>query len=183
MADLSQSAFAVVNEVGTVGMILYSGDLSSAELEKCVEMHLQMAIPSVGEIVERGESMIAWMSPDELLLMTSETKVASILAAFETDLADLHHLALDVSATRIVFEICGDGVRDVLAKGTPAVVTLESFRAGQMRRSRLGQVQAAFWMRDDATVRVVCRRSEAGYLRDWLHFATLDGSAPNYFSA
>lgn len=183
MADQSLHAWADVREIGGLGMILFRGDLSSPALETCVKTHLDLSIPGVGGIEERGEAMVGWMSPDELLFMVPEEQVPAVLGLLDTDLSGTHHLATDVSAMRMVFEICGSGVRDALAKGTPTDVAPGSFRIGQLKRSRLGQVAAAFWMRDEETVRLICRRSEAGYLGDWLHFATLEGSDPDYHSA
>ncbi len=181
-ANPPDGPLAAMREVSHVGMILLRSDLSSEELATWLTSQFKVDVPGIGELAEHGSCAVAWMSPDELLLITPDSAVDSTLFSVQSGLADVHHLAVDVSAMRIVFEICGDKFRDVLAKGTPANVAPESFLAGQMRRSRLGQVQAAFWLRDEETVWIICRRSEAGYLRNWLHSATLEGSAPNYFS-
>jgi len=52
-------------------------------------------------------------------------------------------------------------IRDRLS---PADLRASSFKAGVMRRSRIGQVAAAFWMQD-AGIDVVCFRSVADYMQ------------------
>ena len=56
----------------------------------------------------------------------------------------------------------------MIAKLAPVDLHPDQFAAGDFRRTRLGQVAAAFWMRDDDTLQIICFRSVAGYTFDLL---------------
>jgi sarcosine oxidase subunit gamma len=49
------------------------------------------------------------------------------------------------------------------------------------RRTRMGQVPAAFWLRDDGAFEVICFRSVARYMFDQLCVAAQPGSAVGHF--
>ena len=83
-------------------------------------------------------------------------------------LAGSHHLVANVSDARAMFTLKGDRAREILAKLSPADVTEAGFGPGQMRRSRMAQVAAAFWITADGTVNVVCFRSVGAYVFDLL---------------
>ena len=123
------------------------------------------------------------MSPDELLIMLQADAAAHAVEKFGAKLGAEHHLAVDVSALRVMYEISGAGAREVLAKGTPADVSPEALPEGVFCRSRVGQLQAAFWSAGDDAFRIICRRSEAEYLKDWLTAAAAPGTVPEYFNA
>ena len=94
-----------------------------------------------------------------------------------------HTLAVNVSDARAVFRISGAHSRDVLAKLAPVDLSPDSFTPGMIRRTRLAQVPAAFWIEDGDSFRLVCFRSVAQYVFDLLKTAAEAGSAPEYYSA
>ena len=153
---------------------MFRGDLSDRELTSRLVDALGTELPGKLRIVTGDGIRIAWMSPDELLLMT-EGDAAEMLSALSDALQDVHHLLVDVSAMRVEFEVTGP-IRDVLSKGTPTDLSPGAFAVGDFRRSRIGQIQAAFWLTDDSTARIACRRSEAEYLAKWLDAAVKEGS-------
>ena len=61
----------------------------------------------------------------------------------------------------------GAAARDVLAKLTPADVGPVGLPTGRVRRTRLGQVPVAFWVRE-GRIELVCFRSVATYVFDLL---------------
>ena len=97
----------------------------------------------------------------------------------QSGLEGAHALVADVSDARSVFTVAGMGAREVLAKLTPADVSPDAFGAGMVRRSRLAQVPAAFWLQDDDTI--ICFRSVAGYVLDLLSSAAAPGGEVKYF--
>jgi sarcosine oxidase subunit gamma len=51
-----------------------------------------------------------------------------------------------------------------------------SFAVGTMRRTRMAQVAAAFWMRDARTIDVICFRSVSEYVFGILSVAAAEGA-------
>lgn len=157
-----------VHEAGLRGMITLRGDLSSRRLRKVCTEITGAAMPDVGAANCDGDRGLCWMSPDELLILVERDKVAEALGKIVDAMKDRHHLAVDVSDARAVFTVAGQGMREVLAKLTPADMHPDALSPGVMRRTRLGQVAAAFWLRDEETAEVICFRSVARYVFDLL---------------
>lgn len=89
-------------------------------------------------------------------------------------------MAVNVSDARATFTLEGQGAREVLAKGAPVDISPAVFGKGEIRRSRIGQIAAAFWTLDGETFEVVCFRSVGAFMFDWLSNAARDGSLPEY---
>lgn len=111
-----------------------------------------------------------WMAPDEALLCLPRGDAGAGLAALRGALAGQRHLALDVTDARATFRLTGAGARETLAKGAPVDLSPAAFGQGDARRTHLGQVAAAFWMTgaEPDAFELVCFRSVAGYVFDWL---------------
>ena len=174
------SGLATVREVPAPGMIALKGDL--AVLGPGVEAATGCAVPDMRGIVASGEARVAWMAPDELLLIVPRAQVAETREALGEALAGTHHLAADVSDMRAVFRIEGaeTTVREVLAKLCPVDLAPGVFEPGEIRRTRLAQVPAAFWLEEDGAT-LVCFRSVARYAFDVLKGAAATGGAVGYF--
>ncbi len=185
LMGVAYDGIASVRELGLQGMITLRGDLASPKIKNAttavagVDMPGQRGINTV--MAEGEENAIAWMSPDELLILLPYLAVPSALAVIEKALGDAHALAVDVSDARAMFEVKGAAAREVLAKLAPVDLSPEAFQPGEIRRTRLAQVPAAFWMEDDQTFRVVAFRSVAGYVFDILKAAAAPGSKVGYF--
>ncbi len=89
-------------------------------------------------------------------------------------------MAVNVSDARAVFLIEGQGAREVLAKGAPVDMSSGVFGKREIRRTRIGQLAAAFWTLDGETFEVVCFRSVGAFMFDWLSNAAQEGSLPEY---
>lgn len=153
---------AVVTRAEPRGMITLRGDLSSAKMKKAVKDATGQAMPVSGQFLGDGTSGVAWMSPDELLVIVPYDTVADAWAQIDKTLADQHYLAADVSDARAVFSVTGTDAPEVLARLCPVDLHSDSFAVGQFRRTRLAQVAAAFWMHDTG-FDVVCFRSVGDY--------------------
>lgn len=161
-------------------MITLRGDLSSAPLKTAVSAAVGLDIPAQRKVNHGPKGGVAWMSPDELLLLVDYDKADTITAEISMALAGEHHMAVNVSDARAVFTIEGKGAREVLAKGAPVDMSQGVFEIGEIRRSRIGQLAAAFWTLDGETFEVVCFRSVGGFMFDWLTNAAREGSLPEY---
>lgn len=155
-----------VRDLGLRGMITLRCDIS-----KTTEI-VGMEKPAIGKIVTYGERSLAWMSPDEVLVLLPYQDVTTALSQISEQFQSLHHLVVDVSDARAMFSLTGQGAREVIAKLAPVDMHADSFGPGQFRRSRLGQVAAAFWMVENGDINLICFRSVASYV-----YALLDKSA------
>jgi sarcosine oxidase subunit gamma len=79
-----------------------------------------------------------------------------------------------------VIAVEGSYGREVIATLAPADLHPDSVKPGDVRRPRLGQVAAAFWMRDDDTFEVICFRSVAGYTFDLLAMSAKSGEVGHF---
>ena len=170
-----------VAELGLSGMITVRGDLASTGIKNAVTGLAAVDMPGQREIQVDGGRGIAWMSPDELLVLVPYDEAAGAAETMQAALGDEHALVVNVSDARAHFRISGAGAREVLAKGSPVDFSPEAFGPGQIRRSRVGQVAAAFWISGEDSFDLVCFRSVAGYMFDWLTTAAKEGSLPGYY--
>lgn len=192
MSDRVQSALpgasfdgiAQVREAGACGMITVRGDFASAAFKKAVAAATGGAkLPAQRGIAVAGDSAVAWMSPDELLVMCPHGDAPARTAALAEALRGEHALAVNVSDARAVFDLSGAAAREVLAKLCPVDFAPGAFGEGEIRRTRMAQVAAAVWMTGPESFRIVCFRSVAAYVFGLLGAAAAEGSGVGLFQA
>lgn len=177
LPDARFEGIANVTEASLVGMITIRGDFSSKPFAKAVEAVAGCKLPDIRKINAGSEGrMLAWMSPDELLLVTDHGSADSDVTSLVDGFGDEHALAVNVSDARAVFSIAGAGARETIGKVAPVDMSVSEFGVGDFRRTRFAQVPAAFWMQDDGGFQVVCFRSVAQYMFDLLSVAAQEGS-------
>jgi sarcosine oxidase subunit gamma len=152
-----------IREAGLRGMITLRGDLTDRKLRKICATLTGADVPHQGKANVVDDKGLCWMSPDEVLVLVPYADVAEALAKIEKALAGQHYLAANVSDARALIHVEGRYCREVIAKLAPADLHPDSFAPGDFRRTRLGQVAGAFWMRDEDTFEVICFRSVADY--------------------
>ncbi|MGJ8547197.1 MAG: sarcosine oxidase subunit gamma [Sulfitobacter sp.] len=170
------AGIAEVKEIGPQGMITLRGDLDAPYLHKVAMGATGLDFPSQRMCNCVGENALAWMSPDELLVMLPYGLVHQNLEKMHKALGGKHALAVNVSDARAVFQVKGPRAREVMAKLAPVDLDPKSFTPGMFRRTRLAQVAAAFWMRDEETFEIICFRSVGQYVFDLLKVAAQPGS-------
>lgn len=156
------------------GMVSLRADLTDPACVNAVKTVLGL-IPDTRKIIWQDSVGIAWMSPDELLVVCSDP--APLIADLGVALDGVHHLVVDVSDARAVFQISGPW-RDILSAGAPVDMHPDVFSPGEIRRTRLGQVAAAFWAVDTSTAELICFASVAEFVADWLLTAAREGAEP-----
>ncbi|MEQ6202718.1 sarcosine oxidase subunit gamma family protein [Sulfitobacter sp. HNIBRBA2951] len=185
VSALNGAAFATgiaqITELGPRGMITLRGDLSARSFTKAVASVAGVAVPDIRTCAQSGTDGIAWMSPDELLVMCDYAEAGEKVAALNTKLAKQHALCVNVSDARAVFEVRGPRAREVMAKLAPVDLAPAQFTTGMFRRTRIAQVPAAFWMPEADVFHVVCFRSVAQYVFDVLGVAAQPGSEVDAF--
>ncbi len=152
-----------IREAGLRGMITLRGDLTDKKLRAVCNSVTGADTPAKGQVKCNGEKGLCWMSPDELLVLVPYAQVGQAIGLIDKALKGTHYLAENVSDARAMFLVEGTFCREVIAKLAPVDLHPDSFKPGDVRRTRLGQVAAAFWMRDEDTFEVICFRSVADY--------------------
>ncbi|MEM9755117.1 MAG: sarcosine oxidase subunit gamma family protein [Pseudomonadota bacterium] len=160
-----------VSPAPVVGMITLKANLAAPAIASAIKLATGIAIPGPRRILSDGAVSLMWMAPDELLVLCPVAEVPARLSRLSDTLGSAPHLAADVSDARVIFDVTGQGWREVLAKLTPADMHPDVFVAGELRRSRLAQIPAGFWMEGAGSVRVMVFRSVAQYAEDLLRNA------------
>lgn len=124
---------------------------------------LGLGFPDPLSAVSDGTHALLWMSPDELLLLLPYDEVPQMLARIDETFPGWILLATDVSDARAHFRLSGPHLRDVLSKVTPADMAPGAFAPGDVRRSRLAQVAAGYWLRAEDEAQVFVFRSVGDY--------------------
>lgn len=119
--------------------------------------------PPVGPNTWSGDAL--WLGPDEWLVVGKR----------ESDFPGAP-AAVDVSANRVVFELSGDRVRDVLAQGCSLDLRPHAFGPGSCAQTLLARASVILQCMDDDVFRIFVRRSFAPYMRAWLEDAA-EGTA------
>jgi len=170
-----------VEEAGLQGMVTLKGDLESARVKAALES-VGPGLPGPRGIIEKDGRAVAWMARDEVLILCDHAAADGIVDDLERALAGEHFIAVNVSDARVMFRVTGPGAREALAKVAPVDLHPESFRPGEMRRTRLAQVAGAIWLSDADQISVIAFRSVAQYVFDILALSARDDAAVGYFS-
>lgn len=181
LPDAAYAGYAEITATNLRGMIALRGDLASTKLRDAVTKLTSCTVPKPRKINAKAANAVAWMSTDELLILLPYSKVGAVLKKFEVELRGQHFLAVDVSDARASFRIDGPKCREIIAKISPANVAHDSFQPGQIIRSRVGQVAAAFWIEDANSIELVCFRSVADYVFGLLKNAAKPGGEVDFF--
>lgn len=179
LQGMTASGYVQVQEMGLQGMLTLRGDLSMAKVAKAVKAAVGVEMPPQRAINMKGQTGAAWMSPDELLLITPHAEAAMTVAKLTKALGKTHAMVVNVSDARVVFTLTGSGAREVVAKLAP--VDMQALTMGEIRRSRLAQVPAAFWLSGKDEITLVAFRSVATYVFDLLaNAAAAEGEVDAY---
>jgi len=166
---------------GLQGMITLRGNPGSAAVKAAVKRVTGVDIPGPRGIHAEGDTGIAWMSPDELLVLVPHDQAPQATADMADALTGEHATVVNVSDARALFHVTGPHAREALAKLSPADLHPASFGPGEMRRTRLAQVPAAIWQGEAEAFSVICFRSVAQYVFDILALSTQEGGEVGYF--
>lgn len=184
MSDIAASAlpgaqftgFVTVAEAGLQGMITLRGDLAAQALAKAVTDATGCTLPETRKIMRAGANSVAWMSPDEVLILCPYDAAPGMETALRNALGGQFATVANVSDARAVFTLTGGAWRDALAKLCP--VDFSPLGDGDIRRTRAAQVAAAILVTGPEDVRLICFRSVAQYMFDLLSGAAANGSEP-----
>lgn len=172
----SETTATTVTRLQDKGMITLRANLSDPAVRSAVSAAGLMC-PEQRGIVSAPAARVAWMSPDELLVVCAAESVTEVLAQIAQAFEGLHHLAVSVGGARVCFELNGPDADLVLAQLCP--VDLAKFPEGEVRRTRLAQIPAAFWREDAGRMTLICFRSVSDYAQGLLENAARHTEAVN----
>lgn len=173
---ICDGGIAAIAEVPLQGMITLRGDLSAPAVQKAATLLSAGDMPGPGQARIAGDTGVAWMSPDEALVLCPYSDVSDVLTGMQQALGKAHGLVVNVSDARACFRISGPHAREVMAKLCPVDLSPAAFTRGMFRRTRMAQVPAAFWLCAEDCFQVICFRSQARYVFDLLNVAAQQGS-------
>lgn len=129
-----------------------------------------------GQVACAERLLVAWLGPDEWLLVGPEGEAGPIRTTVTEALGEEHGAVVDVSAHRTIIEVAGPKAPELLAKGCALDLHRRSFgpdRCAQTLLARAGVLLVcreaeppAYW--------VFVRASFARYLADWLSDAAAE---------
>jgi sarcosine oxidase, subunit gamma len=167
---------ARISQVSGLGMLTLRGDFSDKKFQAGLKKTTRLSLPVPRQIKQAGGLSLAWMSPDEALLIGPEDEVSEVLPLLEAALKNCHAMVVDVSDARAVFAISGGAARSVAAKLAPVDMRVSGFPIAEIRRTRFGQIAAAMWLPAEAEIRVICFRSVARFMFKQLCVAAAIGA-------
>jgi len=165
-----------IEEAGPQAMITLRGDLSLPALARALEQVAGLPVPGRRAVVSDGPRTLAWMSPDEMLLILPVNQRDKALATLGRAAEGAFLTFAEMSDARAAFLLRGVAWREVLAKLCPVDLHPETFGAGQIRRTRAAQASVAFWISGEDEATLVCFRSVASYVSGLLANAARPGS-------
>lgn len=165
-----------LRDLGPRGQITLKADLEIDVVAKSVEKIIGSMPGRLGATFTEDGRGAVWMAPDELLLFVPAAEVAETIAALTEALKDIHHMALDVTDARCVVRLSGPDAAETLAKGTPVDLRAHAFPVGHARRTHLGGLAVGLWRRSETDWEMVCFRSYAHHLFDWLAQTGIEGA-------
>lgn len=160
LQNAQSQGFATIREIGPFGMITLRAKPDTKGLEAAVKAAVGCDLPQARRISSGNDTICAWMSPDEYLLILPYPGLKSAISALDAGLEGQHYLAADVSDARAIFRIEGASADQVLRKLTPA--DMDDLTEGELRRSRISQIAGAFWANDGGYT-LITFRSVASY--------------------
>lgn len=177
----SFDGYVLIEEQGLQGMLTLRGDLSDKTVIKAVTSLTGVEMPGQRAVVLEAGKGLAWMSPDELLVLLPYDEAEVGLTFLNAALSGQHALVVNVSDARVVLRIQGTGAAEVIAKLAPVDLSQGAFALGEVRRTRIAQVPAAFWRSGEEAFTLVAFRSVAGYVFDLLKSSAMPGGEVGYF--
>lgn len=174
----------VIREIPDRGMIDLRGLSTDAAFMSAVRDVLGVALPTQPRSSAAwGDVRVLWLSVDQWLILTTRNKSHEILAGLRRALAGVHSLAVDVSDMRAVIRLEGEGVREILMKGTSLDLLAPSVQPGFCRRMRFAEIAALLHVVEETVFDVYVFRSYARYAWDFLCTAAREPAKVTLFGA
>jgi heterotetrameric sarcosine oxidase gamma subunit len=158
---------------GPLDIVQVAGFGDPAETAARLSKHLSLTITATpNRAVTAGDLTVLWHGPGQWLVVRppSAAPLADELAALFGD----EVAVVDLGHARTVLRFEGEGVRDVLARGTSVDLRAAHFAAGACALTALGKIGALLHAVGPNTIDVYVARSYAQALTEWIAHVTHD---------
>ena len=173
-----------LREISDRGMIDLRGLASDPAFMSAAHDALGFALPTKPRTSAAwGDVKVLWLSVDQWLILSSRSKVHEILANLRVALKGIHSLAVDVSDMRAVIRLEGEGLREILMKGTSLDLLDAEYKPGCCRRMRFAEIAALLHIVEDNVFDVYVFRSYAHYAWEFLCTTAREPSRLKLFGA
>jgi sarcosine oxidase subunit gamma len=158
-----------LREITDRGMIDVRGHATDKKFMAAAQKVLGLDLPKTPRTnVSWGDVKALWLSIDQWLILCSRAKAVELVAALKVELGGVHSLIVDVSDMRAILRLEGDGVREVLLKGSSLDLLSDDYAPGTVRRMRYAEIAALLHIVEDTVFDVYVFRSYADYAWDFV---------------
>lgn len=173
-----------IREIPDRGMIDLRGLTTDAAFMSAAHDALGFALPTAPRTsASWGDIRVLWLSTDQWLILGTRTKTHEILANLGKTLKGIHALAVDVSDMRAVIRLEGDGLREILMKGTSLDLLSGGYPPGTCRRMRFAEIAALLHVVEDTVFDVYVFRSYAHHAWNFLCVTARETAKVKLFGA
>jgi sarcosine oxidase subunit gamma len=153
-----------------VQVAAFGAPAATAEL---LSKHLGLAItPMPNRAVTSGDLTVLWHGPGQWLIVRAPG--AAPLADELVRVCGESAAVVDLGHARSVLRFAGEGVRDLLARGTSIDLRPARFPPGACALTALGKINALLHAVASETIDVYAPRSYGQAFVEWLHHAARD---------
>jgi sarcosine oxidase subunit gamma len=140
-----------------------------AALERVAKCLSIPALPLPNRFVSTSAGDCFWLGPDEWLVVGPSSSRAATLEALDKAVGTEDGAAVDLSASRLLFELRGPKASDVLACCCALDLNPRVFAPGRCAQTLVAKAQVLLSQVDEApTYRLFVRPSLASYVVSWL---------------
>ncbi|MCA3574705.1 MAG: sarcosine oxidase subunit gamma [Aestuariivirga sp.] len=173
-----------LREIPDRGMIDLRGLASDPAFMAAAREALGVALPTTPRSSAAwGDVRVLWLSVDQWLILSTRTKAHELLARLNAALTGIHSLAVDVSDMRAVIRLEGEGIREILMKGTSLDLLSPEVKPGFCRRMRFAEIAALLHVVEDEVFDVYVFRSYAHYAWSFLCATARESAKVSLFGA
>ena len=171
-----------LREIKDRGMVDLRGIASDKKFMAAAKKILGLDLPKTPRSsVYWGDVKALWLSIDQWLILCPRAKAAELAAALTAELGVIHSLAVDVSDMRAVLRLEGEGVREVLLKGSSLDLLSGDYGPGAVRRMRYAEIAALLHVVEETVFDLYVFRSYADYAWDFLLATAREASRVTLF--
>ena len=173
-----------LREITDRGMIDVRGSATDKKFMAAAKKVLGLDLPKTPRTsVSWGDVKALWLSIDQWLILCSRAKAVELTTALKAELGNIHSLVVDVSDMRAVLRLEGDGVREVLLKGSSLDLLGDDYPTGTVRRMRYAEIAALLHVVEDKVFDIYVFRSYADYAWDFVLATARAPAKVNLFGA
>lgn len=178
----STDTTVTIREISERGMIDLRGAPTDKKFMAAAKSVLGVDLPKQPRTSAAwGDIKVMWLSPDQWLVTCARGKAEELADDLSSALAGIHSLAVNVSDMRAIIRLEGEGVREVVMKGSTLDLTDGDYTPGTVRRMRFAEIAALLSIVEDNVIDIYVFRSYADYTWNFLVKAARKGSEVRLF--